>query len=275
MPKPKINKRKPKKKSKKIFRELCSDDIDIFTQEELPKDMSQIAILNDKGPYHCVELEGFYQYWKSESDRGKDVKNPMTNQPVPKKLLNKIWLKIKKKHPKDLKPGKSDSEQEYMWIDGEQVEVRHGDNDPRIVEDVFELDLGENRRRRRSSVNAQDIRNALRRPSFMEPMGNQQEPEQSDFDSMDNRAYVDSDLDDLAESSDEESEEIVGDDDEEERNADRLPPLIRNNPIEDMSKEQLEEHKAKIERGLRRAHPRVHEAYRRRIRRVDRILEAL
>ena len=267
-------KRKPRSKSKKVFRELCSDDVDIFTQEELPNEMSEIAVLNEKGPFHCVELDGFYQYWKSEADRGKDVKNPMTNQALSQKILNKIWEKIKKKYPKDIKPSKSESEAQYMWIDGQQEEVVQ-DNDPRGIENVFELDLGR-RRRRRSSVDNSAIRNILQRPAFMEPAGREQgydrnafeipdldiSDEDSDFDSMDNRADIS-------------NSESVEDDDTAERNASNLPPIIRNNPIENMNKDQLEAHKTRLQRALTRAHPRVIEAYQRRIRRVERKLETM
>ena len=110
---------------KKVWKKLqCSDRKDIFTQENLPDNKDIIVVLNEKSPFHCVELESFYTYWKSQTSDGYEVKNPFINKEIPKKILDKIWRKIKKIHKNDTKPKVVNNKLMYVWIDGEQHEIR-------------------------------------------------------------------------------------------------------------------------------------------------------
>jgi hypothetical protein len=124
--KPKVPKRKPRKElakkgkkriaPKKVWQEIgCSDRTDVFTQEDLPNKRDEVITLNDKKPFHCVELKSFYQYWLSKANDGKDVTNPFTNKEIPEKKLDKIWKQINKKFPAYIKPVKTNVNVVHTW----------------------------------------------------------------------------------------------------------------------------------------------------------------
>ncbi len=118
MSKPKSKMKKVKKEKKKDSfskRMGCTDDVDIFTQEKLPKNLFNILVLNNKKPFHCAEVESFYSYWKSEANEGKDVKNPFTGEKLSDKQLTKIFRKIKRKHPNDKKPKVREIQIQHGW----------------------------------------------------------------------------------------------------------------------------------------------------------------
>ncbi len=116
-------------KSEKAYQKLqCSDSLDVFTQEDLPNIKDDIVILNKNPPYHCVELDSFYKYWKSKANDGAKVTNPFTNEEINNTILNKIWRKIKKKYPNDSKPKILNVEILHTFDDeGNQQEFRVGE----------------------------------------------------------------------------------------------------------------------------------------------------
>jgi hypothetical protein len=130
-PKSKQPKKKvePKKKiaPKKVWEEIgCSDRTDVFTQEDLPNKRDEVITLNDKKPFHCVELKSFYQYWLSKANDGKDVTNPFTNKEIPEKKLDEIWKQISKKYSSYKKPEKTNVKIVHTWDEqGMQQQLRY------------------------------------------------------------------------------------------------------------------------------------------------------
>ena len=162
--------RKKKTRTKQVFKELCHDPIDVFTQYELPDKIKDIIVLNDKSPYHCAELDSFYGYWKNVANDGKKVTNPFTNLKISDKILNKIWKKIKKKYPNDEKPKL------------ENVRIVHTIDDDGMQE-ILRFQERQQPRRNRNPL-----------PGFMEQPRRNRNP----------RSFISDELLDLLDSSDEE-----------------------------------------------------------------------
>lgn len=244
--------RKPKTNPPVLTEKMqCSDTIDIFTQEDLPSNASDVVVLNEKSPYHCVDLNNFYNYWKSEAENGRDVKNPYTNQKLSSQMLDKIWKKIKKKNKNLSKPIKSTTQTQYWWIDNEQQEVRQPQlrirtrlNIPtrsipiRSRENFISNELSQ----LLDDDSDSDDDNYLIRPAFMNPepllrqtgenldLPNELELEESD-----------------------ERGEIINI--ELQNEGENLPPLLRNNNILNMNMSELEEHENLVRNMLRQVQP--------------------
>ena len=247
-----MSKNKKKKRRSKMKRpvlvEKCHEKVDIFTQEELPKNMKEIVVLNEKSPYHCVELDSFYGYWKSQAEDGKKVKNPYTNLPIKEKILFKIWRKIKKKYPDAKKPTREEVDIQYAWDEdtGMAVEVRQPrniifDERPGFMERRPGFrPVGQPRLRRR-------VGNILNRDDIM-------------------RLLNENDSENDSDEEDDTNFEIELR--RHQRREEEMPEILRRN-IEEMNIQELRRYKRNVVRTLNESHPRLRRFFERRIREID------